>query len=123
MLLVVALAARCSCALFRVLHACMSSSNRAAMAGGGGSAGTSKRGKMPPAHPCASIFFCLLLSAPGAPVSLALSLHSPLSLFSLSLLLTLVLFDSTEAEDMEVDGVAAVAAADGITDAVLAAGT
>jgi hypothetical protein len=97
------------------MHAFMSSSNRAAMAGSAGSAGTYKRGKMP-----ARVFFCLLLRAPGAPVSLALSLHSP---YSLSLLLTLVVFDSTEAEDMEVDGGAAVAAADGITVAVLVAGT
>jgi hypothetical protein len=73
-----------------------------------------------PAYLFARVFFCLLLRAPGAPVSLALSLHSP---YSLSLLLTLVVFDSTEAEDMEVDGGAAVAAADSITVAVLVAGT
>jgi len=46
---------------------------------------------------------------------------STLPILSL-LLLTLVVFDSTEAEDMEVDGGVAVAAADSITVAVLVAG-
>ena len=90
------------------------------MAGGVGLRVCLSMERSPPAHLCARVFFCLLLRAPGAPVSLALSLHSP---SSLSLLLTLVLFDSTEAEDMELDGGAAVAAEDGITDAVLVAGT
>jgi hypothetical protein len=52
-------------------------------------------------------------------VSLALS---PLLLFSLSFTHSF-LFDSTEAGDMKKDGGAAVAAADGIIDAVLVAGT
>ena len=47
---------------------------------------------------------------------------SLLSLFSLFFTHSCYL-DSTEAEDMEVDGGAAVVAADGITDAVLVAGT
>ena len=93
------------------VHAFMSSSNRAAMAGGGGSAGTSKRGKTPQACPCARFFFCC--------ISCTLS---PLLLFSLSFTHSF-LFDSTEAGDMKEGGGAAVAAADGIIDAVLLAGT
>jgi len=69
---------------------------------------------------CARFLLLVAARAGGTCISRTLS---PLSLFSLSLLLTLVVFDSTEAEDMEVDGGAAVAAADGITVAVLVAGT
>jgi hypothetical protein len=65
-------------------------------------------------------FLLLVVARAGGTCISRLSLHSPSSFY---LLLTLVLFDSTEAEDMEVDGGAAVAAADGITDAVLVAGT
>jgi hypothetical protein len=68
---------------------------------------------------CARFLLLVVARAGGTCSSRTLSLHSP---SSLSLLLTLVLFDSTEAENMEVDGGAAVEAAYGITDAVLVAG-